>query len=39
MKEESNRAWWADNGRTILSQLLVKSDKDPQVACSSAEGA
>jgi hypothetical protein len=31
MKEESNRLWWAENGRAILSQLLVKSDKDPQV--------
>jgi hypothetical protein len=31
MKEESNRTWWADNGRAILAQLLVKSDKDPQV--------
>lgn len=30
MKEETNRTWWADNGRAILAQLLVKSDKDPQ---------
>lgn len=29
MKEESNRQWWIDNGRVILAQLLLRSDKNP----------
>lgn len=30
MKDESIREWWVENGRLILGQLLVKSDKDPK---------
>jgi len=30
MKDSSNRQWWVDNGRLILGQLLVKSEKDPK---------
>ena len=30
MKDDSNREWWVENGRLILGQLLVKSDKDPK---------
>ncbi|XP_023325632.1 mitoguardin [Eurytemora carolleeae] len=30
MKDNELREWWTDNGRIILVQLLVKSDKDPK---------
>ena len=30
MEKKENKDWWVDNGRTILCQLLVKSDKDPK---------
>jgi len=30
MKDDSLRDWWVENGRLILGQLLVKSDKDPK---------
>jgi len=30
MKENSNRKWWINNGKIILTQLLVKADKDPK---------
>lgn len=30
MTENTNRAWWVNNGKTILTQLLVKADKDPK---------
>ena len=30
MKENSNREWWITNGKIILTQLLVKADKDPK---------
>jgi len=30
MEDDSNREWWVENGRLILGQLLVKSDKDPK---------
>jgi len=30
MKDERNRDWWMDNGKIILAQLLVRSDKDPK---------
>ena len=30
MKDNSNREWWISNGKIILTQLLVKADKDPK---------
>ena len=30
MEKKENKDWWVDNGRIILCQLLVKSDKDPK---------
>jgi len=30
MGDNSNRDWWINNGRIILTQLLVKADKDPK---------
>jgi len=30
MTENTNRAWWVSNGKTILTQLLIKADKDPK---------
>jgi len=30
MAENTNRAWWVNNGKTILTQLLIKADKDPK---------
>ena len=30
MTEDSNRDWWVDNGKAILTQLLIKADKDPK---------
>ena len=30
MTEESNRVWWVDNGKAILTQLLIRADKDPK---------
>jgi hypothetical protein len=30
MKDDSIRDWWVENGRLILGQLIVKSDKDPK---------
>jgi len=30
MLDDSIRDWWVENGRLILGQLLVKSDKDPK---------
>jgi len=30
MQNGDNRDWWIQNGRLILGQLLVKSDKDPK---------
>ena len=30
MRENSNRDWWTSNGKIILTQLLVKADKDPK---------
>ena len=30
MEENSNRDWWTNNGKIILTQLLVKADKDPK---------
>ena len=30
MEKKDNKDWWVENGRTILCQLLVKSDKDPK---------
>ena len=30
MTENTNRSWWVNNGKTILTQLLIKADKDPK---------
>ena len=30
MSDTSNREWWTCNGKIILTQLLVKADKDPK---------
>jgi len=30
MKDPDNRLWWVDNGRLILTQLLVKAGKEPK---------
>jgi len=30
MTEKSNREWWSSNGKIILTQLLVRADKDPK---------
>ena len=30
MSDASNREWWTCNGKIILTQLLVKADKDPK---------
>merc|ERR1712223_751871 len=30
MAKPDDRNWWSDNGRQMLAELLVKSDKDPK---------
>ena len=30
MAQEDIRDWWVDSGRTILSALMVRADKDPK---------
>ena len=30
MQENCNREWWINNGKIILTQLLIKADKDPK---------
>lgn len=30
MGQEEIRIWWVDSGRTILSALIVRADKDPK---------
>jgi len=30
MEKKENKDWWVENGRIILCQLLIKSDKDPK---------
>merc|ERR1719245_1965021 len=30
MSNVNDRNWWSDNGRKILTELLVRSDKDPK---------
>ena len=30
MSNSEDRNWWSDNGRKILAELMIKSDKDPK---------